>query len=777
MKTTFAIALIGTLAVAIPAHADESWKLPLERKEQAVEANILQRHNILGLYPSMVEVPRDGGPIDPTTTNPFADIHHAVCWTANYLAGASYRYAFLKDSGAPADVVAAAKARADEIFEAVYRCQLVTGRRGFQARGYFLGRGPTYSEEEPSSKANYWFQGEVDGQPLRWLGDPSHHNYSDAIHGLGQYYDLAAEGSQKDRCREAIDALVSYWVDNDRMINKYDQPDRPVPILGLTDGKTLNTRIMMAIAGAKVAHHATGKKKFLDMYNALIDEFGVRGLKSFRVGKGFDDAEHVFCHLENLFRIEDDPELLAAYRVVADALWANHKDDAQSLFTYIYYAIAPDAPDKQKALSEALYSLQTWPTDMTIRPRMSSLNKDLKPPYPVYAASWDNEYIWKGHLLRPDGYLSRLVTDVAVSAEDPEVIYAVGEPGDLYQSRDGAGSPAGWQPIDDDLPGAVLAVDVGSKMRFVYVASTDGFYASRTGGRVWERLPVPGGGTPVDLRVDPNDAMVLYAVSTAGVYRSVDFGEKFVGQRWESLTDGLPTVSNASFHLALGDPGRIYAVLDRSVFTRRLDEDDWTQGSPTGFPEETRSYPWLVPDPSNPDNAIVGLWTEYGGVGTVSLLRHTTDGGITWVPGIRDVYAKVAESGMMGFMDLCVMGRLGEPVYDPNDPSILYSAGEKRGVLKSTDGGKTWQEKKDGLEIPLVNTVMAPRNTNWLFAGTPGGLFVSKDSGDTWQDAHLCLQFDKNTRRELGGAAFIDAYWRGRYRGFIDEATAATPMD
>ena len=33
-------------------------------------------------------------------------------------------------------------------------------------------------------------------------------------------------------------------------------------------------------------------------------------------------------------------------------------------------------------------------------------------------------------------------------------------------------------------------------------------------------------------------------------------------------------------------------------------------------------------------------------------------------------------------------------------------------------------------------------------------------------------QFDKNTRRELGGASFVDAYWRARYYGFIDEETA-----
>ena len=40
---------------------------------------------------------------------------------------------------------------------------------------------------------------------------------------------------------------------------------------------------------------------------------------------------------------------------------------------------------------------------------------------------------------------------------------------------------------------------------------------------------------------------------------------------------------------------------------------------------------------------------------------------------------------------------------------------------------------------------------------------------------HLVLQFTYNTRREIGGAAYVDAYWRGRYYGFIDDAAAAAP--
>lgn len=774
LTTFLALALTCT-----GAFAQESWRLPLAEKERAIEANIRLRHNILGLYPSMVEIPADGGAIDNTTTNPFADIQHAVCWTANYLAGASYRYAVLKNSGAPAADAEEARKRADEIFEAVYRCQLVTGRRGLQARGYFLGHGATYAEHPGASKLPFWRQGQLDGQDFRWVGDPSHHNYSDSIHGLGQYYDLAAEGEQKARCREAIDALVSYWVDNDLLIDKYDRSLRPVRILGFTDGKTLNTRIMMAIAGARVAYHATGKEKFKAAHDALIDQYGVRGLKEFDPGKGFDDAEHVFCHLDNLFRIEDDPELLAAYRVVADGLWANHKNDGQSLFTYIYYAIAPDAPGKDEALEQAHRALFTWPTDMTIKPRMNSLNPDMKPPYPVYAAAWDNEYIWKGNLLKADGWISRLVLDVAVPADDPSVIFAVGQAGGLYESRDAAATVSGWRPIDKDLPGAAIAVDAGPSVRMVYAACDTGFYFSASGGRDWRKMDVPYEGRPMDILIDPNEPFVLYAVTDRGVWRNIDFGEKFLGRKWESLTGALPGSDRGAFHVALsaGKTGRIYAVLEEHLFTRSLENAEWHDAGRVGFPESTRNYPWFVTDPNDPDHAITGLWTQEVAGQTVTLLRHSHDGGMTWSPTLEDIYTKYAEGGVAALMPLMIMGRIGKPVIAPGQPDRMLIAAEERGVLLTQDGGKGWAPVKEGFSIPLVHLVFAPGGTDRLFAATPGGLFVSEDGGKAWKDANLWLQFEKNTRRELGGASFIDAYWRARYYGFVDETTANAPYE
>ena len=86
----------------------------------------------------------------------------------------------------------------------------------------------------------------------------------------------------------------------------------------------------------------------------------------------------LFQHLENMFRIEEDRQLREFYRHVADKLWADHVHDKQALFNYIYYGLVPDAPGKEQALEDALWTLQSYPTDKIFRPRMNSIRKDIK---------------------------------------------------------------------------------------------------------------------------------------------------------------------------------------------------------------------------------------------------------------------------------------------------------------------------------------------------------------------------------------------------------------
>ncbi|MEO2006751.1 MAG: hypothetical protein ABGY41_21955, partial [Candidatus Poribacteria bacterium] len=113
-----------------------------------------------------------------------------------------------------------------------------------------------------------------------------------------------------------------YWADQDNFIIRNRDGGMSAPILGFTDGKTPNTRIIMAASALRVAHHATGKQLYLDKYTELTDQYQFRTWRKEIDGRnGFDDGQHVLHHMENMLRIEKDPELLGFYEHVTRDLW------------------------------------------------------------------------------------------------------------------------------------------------------------------------------------------------------------------------------------------------------------------------------------------------------------------------------------------------------------------------------------------------------------------------------------------------------------------------
>lgn len=164
---------------------------------------------------------------------------------------------------------------------------------------------------------------------------------------------------------------------------------------------------------------------------------------------------------------------------------------------------------------------------------------------------------------------------------------------------------------------------------------------------------------------------------------------------------------------------RLYAATGDSV--ARLDEADgsWSVGlSLSGSPALC-----LAVDPADPDAVYVGLGD--GGV------RRTTDGGRRWV-----------ESGLPGEQVFSIaISAADGAVYAGTEPSALY---------KSDDRGESWRELKGLLELPSRPTwsfpprpstshvrwiAPSPHDANVVLAGIElGGLMRSTDGGATWQD-------------------------------------------
>ncbi len=186
----------------------------------------------------------------------------------------------------------------------------------------------------------------------------------------------------------------------------------------------------------------------------------------------------------------------------------------------------------------------------------------------------------------------------------------------------------------------------------------------------------------------PNELLVSFA--TGGLWRTTNDGET-----WESLFD-----RESSF--SIGD----VAVSDDGMTI------------------------WLGTGENNSQR------TRYSGTG----IYKSIDAGKTWTN--------------MGLHESHDIGRIVVHPKDPNTVYVgvlghLYSQNNERGVYKTTDGGKTWQQvlKLDD-QTGVIDLVMHPKNPNILFAaawdrdrrawniresGPGSALYKTTDGGKTWR--------------------------------------------
>lgn len=128
----------------------------------------------------------------------------------------------------------------------------------------------------------------------------------------------------------------------------------------------------------------------------------------------------------------------------------------------------------------------------------------------------------------------------------------------------------------------------------------------------------------------------------------------------------------------------------------------------------------IYEDPNDSQTIYAG--TPSGG------LWKTEDGGNAWLP-LTD------EFSAMGISGIAVDPGNSQTIYvatGDGDGADTYSIG----VLKSEDGGQTWQNTGITHNISQFITcrkiLMHPNNSNVLFVATKQGLFKTTDAGDSW---------------------------------------------
>jgi photosystem II stability/assembly factor-like uncharacterized protein len=117
-------------------------------------------------------------------------------------------------------------------------------------------------------------------------------------------------------------------------------------------------------------------------------------------------------------------------------------------------------------------------------------------------------------------------------------------------------------------------------------------------------------------------------------------------------------------------------------------------------------------------------------VGHDSIILHTSDGGASWVVQYRDpALTGGAEDGE----DL-----LEKPLMDVwfRDANTGFAVGAYGLLLRTEDGGATWEDHSDDIDNPdglHYNAITEVTGTGLMVVGEMGSLYRSADYGDSWE--------------------------------------------
>ncbi|MBW3625177.1 MAG: hypothetical protein KY468_17405 [Armatimonadetes bacterium] len=172
------------------------------------------------------------------------------------------------------------------------------------------------------------------------------------------------------------------------------------------------------------------------------------------------------------------------------------------------------------------------------------------------------------------------------------------------------------------------------------------------------------------------------------------------------------SLSNPTVYYAAERGGQVY----RSTDSARTWE---AVGRIEGYTELSS----LAIDPHDPAQLWAGM--------EPSALFKSEDGGETWTedPAIR----QMAEDEEWSVPWSDAKGHVRVIALDPNDPRRIYLAIEVGGVVRSEDGGETWENVHGGIHDDVHAVAVNPKEPNVLYAATRHRFGRSEDYGRTWR--------------------------------------------
>ncbi len=221
----------------------------------------------------------------------------------------------------------------------------------------------------------------------------------------------------------------------------------------------------------------------------------------------------------------------------------------------------------------------------------------------------------------------------------------------------------------------------------------------------WSRIGPPGGAQVFALAGAPSDPQRLYAgLQYGGVFASADGGST-----WHEANGDLRWGSVRALAVDPSSAERLLAVSANAEVRRSVDGgQNWDQVTPDLWPSAYYLSD-LAFAPQEPDIAYLSNTNQ---------LYRSEDGGRTW--------AAVST----GLTPDPVIVRVAP---HPTTPREVWLATVGMGVLRSTDGGHSFEPRNAGFEwLSTLEIAFDPTSPARLYARAGDGLYRSSNEGESW---------------------------------------------
>jgi photosystem II stability/assembly factor-like uncharacterized protein len=279
-------------------------------------------------------------------------------------------------------------------------------------------------------------------------------------------------------------------------------------------------------------------------------------------------------------------------------------------------------------------------------------------------------------------------------------ILAGSSSGEIFRSDDDGGV---WVETEgDSIRGGALALVTDSAGAIYAGCGWRGVLFSADGGRTWTPSSSGLENSYIHCLAIHNEGYILAGTSAGEIYRSAGGGEPWVRIDRGAISDNVVAI-------ATDRAGNIFAGTSGHGAIRSRDGGDSWENADIGL------------QGLGVGSFLCGDGFLLAGSSSRGVFR-STDGGASW-SAAKSYFP--ADPERYDFL------------WTPNalsvDSSGTYYLLNRRSIVRSRNGGKTWVRACHEIPLPLNCLAIHPNSS--LFAGTEIGVYISNDSGDSWSIA------------------------------------------